>query len=86
MHGRTDERKKHTTAIVRSAYLFAMYTGIRTIAKRVRSLFLPAPRAAVIDRAIIRFDETESFKICMHGKIPPSTSGAARVGGMISVF
>jgi hypothetical protein len=84
--GERMSEEKHTTAIVRSAYLFAMYTGIRTIAKRVRSLFLPVPPAAVIDRAIIQFDETESFKIRVHGKIPPSTSGAARVGGMISVF
>ncbi len=77
---------KLTTAIVRSAYLFAMYTGIRAVANRVRSLFLPVPRAAVIDGAIIQLDETVSFKVRVHGKIAPRKSGATRVGGMISVY
>jgi len=77
---------KLTTAIVRPAYLFAMYTGIRAVANRVRSLFLPVPRVAAIDGAIIQLDETLSVKVRVHGKIPPSTSGGTRVGGMISVY
>jgi hypothetical protein len=75
-----------TTAMVRSAYLFAMYTGIRAVANRVRSLFLPVPRAAAIDGAIIQLDESVSFNVRVHAKTSPSTSGAARVGGMISVY
>jgi hypothetical protein len=77
---------KLTTALVRSAYLFAMYTGIRAVANRVLSLFLPVPRAAVIDGAIIQLDETVSIKVRVHGKIRPSTTDAARAGGMISVY
>ena len=77
---------KLTTAIVRSAYLFAMYTGIRAIGNRVLSLFLPVPRAAVIDGAIIQLDETVSIKVRVHGRICPGTTSPGRVGGMISVY
>jgi hypothetical protein len=77
---------KLTTAIVRSAYMFAMYTGIRAIANRVLSLFLPVPRAAVIDGATIQLDETVSIKVRVHGRIRPGTSSPGRVGGMISVY
>ncbi|MBL8812107.1 MAG: hypothetical protein JNM43_18220 [Planctomycetaceae bacterium] len=77
---------KFITAIVRSAYVFAIYSGIRAVANRVHSHFLPVPRVAVIDGAIIQFDETVSFKVRVHGKILPSMNDATRVGGMISVY
>jgi hypothetical protein len=77
---------KLTTTFVRSVYLFAMYTGIRAAANRARSVFLPVPVASVIDGATIRLDESEHFRVRVHAKLPPSRSGGARVGGMISVY
>lgn len=77
---------KLKSAFVRSVYLFVMYTGIRAAANRVRSVFLPVPRAAVIDGAIIHPVESELFRIRVHGRVPPGPSSGARVGGMISVY
>lgn len=77
---------KLTTAIVRSIYLFAMYTGIRAVANRALSVFLPVPRASAIDGATIQFDESNSFRIRVHGRIPPSPGDGSVVGGMISVY
>lgn len=77
---------KFISAIVRSVYLFVMYTGIRALANRVRCVFLPMPRAAVIDGAIIQLDESVSCRVRVHARTHPGTSAGARVGGMISVY
>ena len=63
-----------------------MYTGIRAVANRARSVFLPVPLAAVIDGTTIQFDESVSVRVRVHARIPPSPSGDALVGGMISVY
>lgn len=77
---------KLTAAIIRSVYLFAMYTGIRAVANRARNVFLPVPRAAVIDGATIQFDESVSVRVRVHARIPPTQSGDALVAGMISMY
>ncbi|MEO1616621.1 MAG: hypothetical protein AAFV88_12265 [Planctomycetota bacterium] len=73
-------------ATVRALYLFSMYTGIRALANRLRSRFLPDPRASLIDGVTLEIDDAQLFGVRVHARACDNIGDEKQVGGMISVY
>lgn len=72
--------------LLRAGYIVAMYTGLRAASNRVRSLFLPTPRAAILDGLEFSVDDLFQMRIRVHARSPPGSITANRCAGMLSIW
>lgn len=72
--------------LFRAGYIFAMYTGIRAVFNRVRSLLLSKPQAAILDGRKLDVEGLFQVKIRVHARVPPASLAGCDRAGMLSVW
>jgi hypothetical protein len=71
--------------LFRAGYIIAMYSGMRAIWNRARSVFLPMPQAAILDGKQLRVNNIAQVLIRVHARSPPPSLTCSSAAGMLSV-